>query len=225
MDPPGLRQEPAELRDQGRGHRSAARDDAAQRGQLDLTLLRVLREAVQQGRRGGGTVVQPLPQRPEQELLGLAVFNGKGNCAACHPSQGKSPLFTDFTNDNLGVPKNASNPFYTQSATINPDGVNFIDKGLGTTLGDSAFDGRFKVPSLRNVAVTAPYMHNGVFTSLRQVVQFYNSACAAGNPDGWAAAEVAENRNCKELGDLGLADNEIDALVAFLETLTDGYVH
>lgn len=159
----------------------------------------------------------------EQELLGLAVFNGKGNCAACHPSEGKSPLFTDFTNDNLGVPKNVSNPFYTQSATINPDGVNFIDKGLGATLGDSAFDGRFKVPSLRNVAVTAPYMHNGVFTSLRQVVQFYNSACAAGNPDGWAAAEVAENRNCKELGDLGLADNEIDALVAFLETLTDGY--
>lgn len=159
----------------------------------------------------------------ETELHGLALFNGKGNCAACHPSAGTAPLFTDFTNDNIGVPKNAANPFYTQSAAINPDGAGFIDKGLGATLGDSAFDGRFKVPSLRNVAATAPYMHNGVFTSLRQVVQFYNSACAAGNPDGWADPEVADNRNCKELGDLGLSDSEIDALVAFLETLTDGF--
>jgi cytochrome c peroxidase len=157
------------------------------------------------------------------ESEGLALFNGKAKCSACHPSEGKSPLFTDFTNDNIGVPKNTANPFYTQSAAINPDGVNFIDRGLGATLGDSAFDGRFKVPSLRNVAATAPYMHNGVFTSLRQVVQFYNSACAAGNPDGWADPEVADTRNCKELGDLGLTDNEIDAVVAFLATLTDGY--
>ena len=73
------------------------------------------------------------------------------------------------------------------------------------------------------MAATAPYMHNGVFTSLRQVVQFYNSACTAGNPDGWAAPEITATRNCKELGDLNLSDNEIDAVVAFLETLTDGY--
>jgi cytochrome c peroxidase len=159
----------------------------------------------------------------ETELHGLALFNGKANCVACHPSAGNAPLFTDFTNDNIGVPKNAANPFYTQSAAINPEGANFVDRGLGATLGDSAFDGRFKVPSLRNVAVTAPYMHNGVFASLRQVVQFYNSACTAGNPDGWADPEVAENRNCKELGDLNLSDDEISALVAFLETLTDGY--
>lgn len=159
----------------------------------------------------------------EKELLGLSLFTGKAKCAACHPSDGKSPLFTDFTNDNIGVPKNPANPFYTQSAAINPDGVNFIDRGLGATLGDTAFDGRFKVPSLRNAAVTAPYMHNGVFTSLRQVVQFYNSACAAGNPDGWAAPEIADTRNCSELGDLSLTDGEIDAIVSFLEALTDGY--
>jgi cytochrome c peroxidase len=157
------------------------------------------------------------------ELRGLDLFNGKGGCAACHPSAGSSPLFTDFTNDNIGVPKNTSNPFYTQSATINPDGANFIDKGLGVTLGDSSFDGRFKVPTLRNIAVTAPYMHNGVFTSLTQVVNFYNTACAAGNPDGWAAPEVSGTRNCKELGDLGLTVDETEAIVAFLETLTDGF--
>lgn len=158
-----------------------------------------------------------------EESRGLALFNGKAGCAACHPSAGNEPLFTDFTNDNIGVPKNASNPFYTQSATINPDGVNFIDKGLGVTLNDSAYDGRFKVPSLRNAAVTGPYMHNGVFTSLRQVVQFYNTVCAPGNPDGWAAPEVSATQNCSELGDLGLSDDEIDAIVTFLQTLTDGY--
>lgn len=157
------------------------------------------------------------------ELQGLALFDGKGKCSACHPSAGKSPLFTDFTNDNIGVPKNTANPFYTQSAAINPDGINFIDRGLGESIGDGTFDGRFKVPTLRNAAATAPYMHNGVFNSLRQVVQFYNSACAAGNPDGWAAPEITATRNCKELGDLNLSDNEIDAVVAFLETLTDGY--
>lgn len=166
-------------------------------------------------RRGRGNLT-------EKELLGLTLFNGKANCAACHPSQGNAPLFTDFTNDNIGVPKNPANPFYMQSAAINPDGVNFVDRGLGAALGDAAFDGRFKVPSLRNVAVTGPYMHNGVFDSLKQVVQFYNTACAAGNPDGWADPEVADTRNCKELGDLSLSDDEIDAIVAFLETLTDG---
>ncbi|MCB1166833.1 MAG: hypothetical protein KDK33_11805, partial [Leptospiraceae bacterium] len=64
-----------------------------------------------------------------QELRGLALFRNpsKGNCEACHPSTGDSPVFTDFTNDNLGVPKNSSNPFYTVSATFNPDGAAFID--------------------------------------------------------------------------------------------------
>ncbi|MBS0617230.1 MAG: c-type cytochrome [Spirochaetes bacterium] len=156
-----------------------------------------------------------------QEQYGLSLFNGKGNCASCHPSAGEFPLFTDFTNDNLGVPKNPANPFYTQSAAVNPDGVNYIDLGIGAIVDDIEYNGKFKVPTLRNIALTAPYMHNGVFTTLTQVVQFYNTACAPGNPDGWAAAEYPATRNCRELGNLRLTTDEIAAIVAFLQTLTD----
>lgn len=159
----------------------------------------------------------------DQEARGLALFNGKGNCAACHISAGNAPLFTDFTNDNIGVPKNPEIP-------INNPGdpaydASFSDRGLGAILDNVAFDGRFKVPSLRNVAVTAPYMHNGFFRNLRDVVRFYNTACAAGNPDNWDTPEFTDTQNCRELGDLGLTEDEIDALVAFLGTLTDGYSH
>lgn len=163
-----------------------------------------------------------------QELKGLSLFRdpAKGNCEACHPSRGDAPLFTDFTNDNIGVMKNPTNPFYAMPVGINPDGALFIDRGLGGSpkINDSQFDGRFKVPTLRNVARTFPYMHNGVFQDLRDVVRFYNTVCAPGNPDGWDPPEVAETQNCSELGDLHLADDEIDAIVAFLRTLNDGYI-
>ena len=67
-----------------------------------------------------------------QELRGLKLFEDekKGNCAACHPSRPNDdntpPLFTDFTYDNLGVPKNAENPFYYLAQEFNPDGVRFV---------------------------------------------------------------------------------------------------
>lgn len=167
-------------------------------------------------------------QLTQQELLGLSLFRdpAKGNCNACHPSTGESPLFTDFTNDNIGVPANIDNPYYSMPASINPDGTAFIDRGLGGTarVNDSAFDGRFKVPTLRNVSRTAPYMHNGVFADLRDVVRFYNTSCVADNPEGWNPPEVADTQNCSELGNLGLADEEIDAIVAFLRTLDDGFI-
>jgi cytochrome c peroxidase len=177
-----------------------------------------------------------------QEKRGRKLFEDpdKGNCAACHPDRpaedGTPPLFTDFTYDNLGVPKNPANPFYALPPELNPDGFDFVDKGLGAFVKDSAQNGKFKVPSLRNIARTAPYMHNGYFKTLRGVVDFYNSrdikpACknpltteAQALADGcWPAAEVAENVNHAELGDLGLTDREVDDLVAFLRTLTDGY--
>lgn len=153
------------------------------------------------------------------ELRGLAVFRDplKGNCEACHPSRGDAPLFTDFTNDNIGVPRNLNIPAYMNNPSL-------VDRGLGAVLNDARYDGRFKVPTLRNVALTAPYMHNGVFTTLEDVVRFYNTACTPGNPDGWAAPEVPDTRNCTELGDLKLSDQEIADLVAFLHTLTDGYL-
>jgi cytochrome c peroxidase len=159
----------------------------------------------------------------EQELRGLALFEAedKGNCAACHPSQpaedGSPPLFTDFTYDNLGVPRNPENPFYRLPPELNPDGADFVDLGLGVTVGDPAENGKFRVPTLRNVAITGPYMHNGVFKTLFQVAAFYNTR----DLGGWPDPEVAANVNKEEMGNLGLSNEELEDLVAFLETLTD----
>ena len=160
-----------------------------------------------------------------EELRGLTLFEAeaKGNCAACHPSRpaedGAPPLFTDFTYDNLGVPRNPANPFYSLPPTLNPDGFEFVDLGLATTVNDPDERGKFRVPTLRNAAVTAPYMHNGVFQTLYSVVAFYNTRDVA----GWPAPEVAENVNTEELGNLGLTNQEVDDLVAFLGTLSDGW--
>jgi len=164
-------------------------------------------------------------QLTAQELRGLQLFEAedKGNCAACHPSRpgadGSPPLFTDFTYDNLGTPRNPENPFYSLPADLNPDGFGFVDMGLGKTVDDPAENGKFRVPTLRNIAVTPPYMHNGVFKTLFGVVSFYNTRDVA----GWPAPEVAQNVNREELGDLGLTTPEVEDLVAFLETLTDGW--
>ena len=177
-----------------------------------------------------------------QERRGRRIFEDpdKGNCAACHPSRpaedGMPPLFTDFTYDNLGTPRNPQNPFYTLPPDRNPDGFAFVDLGLGGALGDPAENGKFKVSTLRNIAKTGPYGHNGYFKSLRGIVDFYNTrdikprcsdpftpeeqALALGC---WPEPEVAENVNRSELGSLGLAEREVDDLVAFLRTLSDGW--
>jgi cytochrome c peroxidase len=164
-------------------------------------------------------------QLNERQLRGLELFEAedKGNCAACHPSRpaedGSPPLFTDFTYDNLGVPRNPENPFYTLPSELNPDGFAFVDLGLGETVDDSSQDGKFRVPTLRNVAFTPPYMHNGVFKTLFSVVAFYNTR----DLGAWPAPEVSENVNMEELGDLGLTNQELEDLVAFLMTLTDSW--
>ena len=161
----------------------------------------------------------------EQEMRGLELFENedKGNCAACHPSQpgedGTPPLFTDFTYDNLGVPKNPENPFYYLPKDLNPDGAFFVDFGLGGVLNKPSEYGKFKVPSLRNIAKTAPYLHNGIFKNLRQVVVFYNTR----DVGPWPHPEVHLNVNHEELGNLGLSEQEIDDIVVFMLTLTDGY--
>jgi cytochrome c peroxidase len=175
-----------------------------------------------------------------RERRGLAVFEdpARGNCAACHTSapaqDGTPPLFTDFSYDNLGVPRNPANPFYRQPA--NAAGHAWVDTGLGATTGLAGDEGKFKVPTLRNITRTAPYMHNGYFASLRGVIEFYNSrdrlrACRSDWTDErsarrahcWPAPEVARNVNADELGNLGLSEREIDDLLAFLDTLTDGW--
>jgi len=172
-----------------------------------------------------------------KEKRGLTVFNGQGQCNLCHPSApgpystgsaaGKA-LFTDFTYDNLGLP---ANPDFTQP----PLGFDAVaDYGLGGFLrgtkvpelvaaADTA-DGAFKVPTLRNVAKTAPYGHNGVFRTLPEIVHFYNTRDVPGagwNGVGWAPPEVPQNVNTAELGKLGLTPTQESDLVAFLRTLND----
>ena len=173
------------------------------------------------------------------EKKGFRLFLGKGNCAECHiVTPGKSadkPLFTDFTYDNIGIPKNPENPFYGM-LEFNPDGMNWIDPGLGGFLASVpeyasyAEDnyGKHKVPTLRNVDkrpnpdVVKAYGHNGYFKSLKEIVHFYNTRdVAAAN---WPPPEVSMNMNTTELGNLGLTDAEEDAIVAFMQTLTDGYM-
>ncbi len=162
----------------------------------------------------------------ESEMLGLQLFlaEEKGNCAACHPNfpsiEGAGPLFTDYTYDNLGVPRNPENPFYLLPEDLNPDGFDFVDLGLGETVRDPGENGKFRVPTLRNVAITAPYMHNGVFKTLFEVTAFYNTRDIA----PWPAPEVSKNVNKDELGNLHLTNQEMEDLVAFLNTLTDGWI-
>lgn len=181
-----------------------------------------------------------------QELLGLKLFNGKGKCSECHPSRGKKPLFTDFSYDNLGVPRNPDNPFYTQAAH-NPDGQAWVDPGLGGFLAsDKKWQkrarleyGKHKVPTLRNVdkrpaaGLVKAYGHNGYFKSLKEIVHFYNTRdilpiCTPGDTGEkvtcWPLPETAMNLNVDEMGNLGLTDAEEDAIVAFMKTLSDGYL-
>jgi cytochrome c peroxidase len=177
-----------------------------------------------------------------QEMRGLRLFEAedKGNCAACHPSRpgpkGEPPLFTDFTYDNLGVPRNPDNPFSRLTSRHNPAGALWVDRGLGAAVNKRSEDGKFKVPTLRNIALTGPYMHNGYFGTLRATVAFYNdrdkkplcSKHLVGEEDAlkqqcWPAPEVITNVNRDELGDLGLSAREIDDIVVFMKTLTDGW--
>ena len=161
----------------------------------------------------------------EQEQRGFMLFvvESKGNCAACHPhtplEDGTPALFTDFTYDNLGAPPNGENPYYLLSGEHNPEGFAYRDPGLAETLNDPAELGKFRVPTLRNVALTPPYLHNGVFKTLYQVVSFYNTRDVA----PWPEPEITANLNVDEMGDLGLSNQEVEDIVAFLYTLTDGW--
>lgn len=179
-----------------------------------------------------------------QEISGLALFNNplKGNCAACHPStrgaDGSPPMFTDFTYDNLGVPRNDAIPANADPA--------YVDLGLcGPQRADLAarreLCGAFKVPSLRNVARTAPYFHNGRFQTLEEAIAFYVRRDTS--PEEWYPTgpegvlkfddlPLALHRNVNTTeapynrqlgGQPALTPAEIDDVVAFLRTLDDGY--
>ena len=185
----------------------------------------------------------------KQERKGMALFEGKGECARCHTSSGDKALFTDYTYDNLGVPKNPENPFYMELA-FNPLGEDWVDYGLGGYLQNAGYPesvyepelGKVKVPTLRNVDLrpypgfVKAYSHNGYFKSLESIVHFYNTRDVLPTCPGeyteaqalaancWPAPEVAENINTSEIGDLGLTPEEEADIVAFLKTLSDGYL-
>lgn len=186
------------------------------------------------------------------EASGLKVFAGKGKCADCHPHlpgpKGEPPLFTDFTYDNLGIPPNPENPWYSMPPSINPDGARWVDQGLGGFLRSvpqyaglaEANLGKHRVPTLRNVDKRpAPdfvktFGHNGYFKSLEAIVHFYNTRDILPAPENvadprpgsncWPRPEVPANMNKAELGNLKLTTAEEHALVAFMRTLSDGFV-
>src|ERR1035437_1600079 len=142
-----------------------------------------------------------------QEKRGLELFRGKAKCANCHVP----PNFTDFTYDNLGVPRNPLNPFYTEP-TYNSDGYNWVDTGLGGFLKTAGYSetvymaewGKHKVPTLRNIDLrptskfVKAYSHNGYFKSLEEIVHFYNTRDVLGV--GWLPPEVGDNINTAEMG-------------------------
>jgi cytochrome c peroxidase len=180
----------------------------------------------------------------DQERRGLALFQdpAKGNCARCHVSvrskDGTPPQFTDYGLVALGAPRNTAIP-----SNGDPD---FFDLGLcgplRTDLRDKAeYCGRFKTPSLRNTATRRVFFHNGIFHSLRQVLEFY--AQRDTNPEKWYPRDgdgrvrkfddlpAAYHANIDAEPPFGgrpgdrpaLSDDEIDDVVAFLQTLTDGF--
>ncbi len=243
-------------------------------------------------------------QLTTQEQQGLALFNnpGKGNCTACHPSQRQQfdshALFTDFTYDNIGVPRNwnipanTANPLspissvplaYVPASTNVPSDSEFAfyDMGLCGPFAPAPTDlnprpvltqtttlcGNFKVPSLRNAAITAPYFHNGLFSTLKQVVEWYVTrdvnnntlnnptpvpagpggnpyqavgtfyTAADGTPDLYEYNDLPVDFDANvNIGEVPytppttaggqaptLTEDEINDVVAFLCTLTDGY--
>ena len=178
-----------------------------------------------------------------EEARGLALFSdpAKGNCARCHPNEIKQramPQLTDYGYAALGLPRNASIPANGKAE--------FFDLGLcGPLRTDLAqkpeYCGMFRAPSLRNVALRRAFFHNGVVANLRDAVRFYAERDA--RPEKWyptdADGRVARfndlprelHANVDDKPPFGarpgdppaLDDSEIDAIVAYLETLTDGW--
>ncbi len=174
-----------------------------------------------------------------KENAGRAVFFSQfANCGICHqlhtqgdPINKFKETFTGYEYHNLGVPKNDSVRLL--------NGITEVDNGLFLNTGIETDKGKFKVPTLRNVAVTEPYMHNGVFRDLATVIEFYNHIFDRNvtahkmNPEtgaDWIPPEVADNISNDELasGDVTKMDTvpEIENMVCFLRTLTDSkYEH
>ena len=173
----------------------------------------------------------------EERGQGLFTIAQKGNCATCHTLKPDSrdprdSLFTDFGFHALGVPRN---PDIAKSGQFD---LGYCVAQPGGASANARWCGWFKTPTLRNIAQTAPYMHNGRFATLREAVAFY--ATRDTHPERW----YPNGEKFDDLPDAlrvnvdldtrpyhrrpgqrpALNDEEIDDIVAFLLTLTDGYV-
>ena len=182
-------------------------------------------------------------QLSEAETRGLKWFNDPhgGNCANCHPSQirnGSFPQFTDFGLIALGVPRNPAlaankDSSYFDLGLCGPQRTDLKDKG--------EYCGLFKAPSLRNVTLRHTFFHNGVYRDLREVVDFYverdshpekfypKSKDGQVNKFDDLPAQYHNNVNTdspfgeESAGRGPLPKKQLDDVMAFLATLTDGY--
>ncbi len=148
----------------------------------------------------------------DDEIAGFNLFMTKGNCATCHfmPTFAGlvPPDFKDSETEVLGVPQDSSftNPI------VDTDKGRYASGNLKEQAPFYMFS--FKTPTLRNVSLTAPYMHNGVYNSLEQVLQFYNKG-------GGAGMGIDLEHQTLGVDPLELSEKEIDQIVLFLKTLED----
>ena len=152
----------------------------------------------------------------DSELRGFNLFKDKNaaKCANCHTvinATGGPSLFTNFKYFNVGTPGNPNNP------------DNSIDLGLGAIVSEANQDGKFKTPTLRNIELTAPYMHNGVYETLEEVVTHYDIRVADEFFIPEVNSNIAAELNAGTNNGLGLSAQDSANLVAFMKTLTDGY--
>lgn len=155
-----------------------------------------------------------LVELTEQEKLGRRLHDGKASCIDCHSGMtGDKQLFGSFSYHNILTPPNVNlnNGIPDIGLAANPK-LTAEEKVLA--------QGRFKAPTMRNIAVTAPYMHNGVFKTLREVIDYYNDV---DDRKRWGPASFPQTKSHMLKAKLELTEEEIEALLAFLNTLTDGY--
>ncbi len=166
----------------------------------------------------------------DDEKAGFALFAGKGKCSACHLINEEYALFTDQLLHNTGHGYNVSMGVKPKKTRVQLAPGVFVDvdneiidsvrqspkqNDVGLyTITQNPFDRwKFRTPILRNVALTAPYMHDGAFTSLRQIVEFYNQ--------GGVANELLNPL----ITPLNLTEQEMDQLVDFMKALTGDNIH
>ncbi len=154
------------------------------------------------------------------QMRGLQVF--QANCASCHDSTAllTKQTFTNFTYHNVGLPRNPANPFYAMPASFNPDGNNYVDLGLGGALGDANYYGQFKTPTLRNIAMSWPYGHNGSIDTLSEMIAFMANRDL--EPGRWIP-EYNGNLDTG-LGAMSLSLQDVADVESFLGTLNDTFV-